>query len=157
MQQHRAQVLQLQALHRRREAAASTIYIYSLGHSAAQPLAGLHSRKLLNSISKSVTKNRCNSLTSDCPGKFILTLQRYICNQVSCREGKQDALWSCRYCGAQRMRRHNCPQLLKSSWSTNSSSFHCHVDNKRVSQHTLLRNTFSHLLSLSNFFCSFMP
>lgn len=118
------------------------VYIhYSLGHSKAQQLPGLHPRKPLNRINKTVIKFRCNSLTSDCPEKFILILQRCICNQFSCSEGRQDALWSCRYCRARRERRHNYPQLLKPSLSANSSSFHCHRDNKRVSQHTLLWNT----------------
>lgn len=146
-QQHRAQGPLLQAPHRGRkggrEALASTTYTqYSSGHSKAQPLPGLHPRKPLNCINKSVLKFQGNSLTLDCTEKFIFILQRYICNQFSCREGRQDALWSCRYCRAQRETTHNCPQLLKSSWSTNSSSFHCPRDNKRVSQYTLLRNTF---------------
>lgn len=116
---------------------------YSLGHSTAQPLPGLHPGKPLNSIKKkTVIKIRCNSLTSDCPEKFILMLQSYICNQVSCSEGKQDALRSCRNCRAQRDRRHKCPQLLKSSRSTNSSSFHCHVD-KSFSAHTTAEYIFS--------------
>lgn len=125
------------------EALAITIYIqYSLGHSKAQPPPGLHPRKPLHCTNKSVIKFRCNSLTSDCPEQFIFTLQRYTCNQFSCSERRQDALSSCGYYRAQRERRHNRPQLLKSSWSTNSSTFHCPGDNTRVSQHTLLWNTF---------------
>lgn len=102
----------------------------------------LHPRKPLHCINKSVIKFRCNSPTSGHPEKFTLILQRYICNQFSCSKGRQAALWSCKNCRAQRERRHKCPQLLKSSQSTKSSSFCCHRDNKKASQHTLLWNTF---------------
>lgn len=104
-----------------REGGCCKHYIhYSLDHTKGEPLPGLHPRKPLNCINKSVTEFSCNSLNSDLKKKFILRLHGYLRKRFGCSERGRDALWSRKQRGACREGRRNCLQLLKSSWGTNS-------------------------------------
>lgn len=106
-------------------------------------MPGLHPRKPLNCVNKPVTEFRCNSLNSDLKEKFLLRLHRYLPKLLGCSKGGRDALWSCEQHGAGREGRCNCPQLLKSSWDTNSFAVFTVVDNTSSSAYTTVDDVFS--------------
>lgn len=67
-----------------REGDLQALYTLLIRPQQSSATTWLHPRKPLHCINKPVIKFRWNSPTSERPEKFILILQRDICNQLSC-------------------------------------------------------------------------